>query len=48
MYSVLFRPRSAIYRHVGNHAGIFDNLKDACRYVIKMNKQDSKYFYWVA
>lgn len=49
MYAVLFRPKDAGWRHVGDHAAMFDTLRAACRYAVKMNGDRSgPCYYWVA
>lgn len=49
MYAVLYRPRDAGYRHVGDHAGLFKTLRAACQYAVKMNGDRSgPLYYWVA
>jgi len=49
MYAVLYRPKDAGWRHVGDHAAMFDSFKAACRYAIKMNgDRTGPYYYWVA
>jgi len=49
MYAVLYRPKEAGYRHVGDHAAMFNTLKDACCYAVKMNgDRTGPYYYWVA
>jgi len=49
MYAVLYRPASAGYRHVGDHAAMFNTLRAACRYAVKMNGDRSgPFYYWVA
>lgn len=49
MYAVLYRPKDAGWRHVGDHAAMFSTLRDACRYAIKMNgDRTGPFYYWVA
>ena len=49
MYSVLYRPKDAGWRHVGDHVAMFNSLKEACRYAVKMNGDRSgPFYYWVA
>ena len=49
MYAVLFRPKDAGHRHIGDNAATFNTLRAACRYAVQMNGDRSgPYYYWVA